>query len=128
MSGVLFRSDTGETVIGVNDSHSPTRQRFTIAHELGHFRLHPDTLYLDGFVRRDDQSSLAVSRHEIEANAFAAELLMPREQVLEELNASLQRQPDADPGKLVRRLARMFDVSEQAMEFRLLNLGVATSV
>src|SRR6266508_6143231 len=40
VSGLLFRQ--GDTqAIGVNAAHPMVRQRFTIAHELGHFRLHP---------------------------------------------------------------------------------------
>jgi Zn-dependent peptidase ImmA (M78 family) len=127
LSGVLFRDHGGRQVIGVNSSHAQVRQRFTIAHELGHLRLHEDALYVDGLVRRDDKSSLALDYQEIEANAFAAELLMPRKLVLRELGNTVPEGAVADPTKLLRRLARQFDVSEQAMEFRLVNLGVATS-
>lgn len=40
ISGMLYRDDT-RTVIGLNSTQSPTRQRFTVAHELGHLKLHP---------------------------------------------------------------------------------------
>lgn len=126
MSGVLFRDHGGQAVIGVNDLHSENRQRFTIAHELAHLKLHEDTLYVDGLVRRDTKSSLAVDPQEIEANAFAAELLMPRHLLIRELKARVPEGKVADPAKLVRRLARDFRVSEQAMEYRLVNLGFAT--
>ena len=56
-------------VLGVNDWHADVRQRFTVAHELGHLKLHHDELFVDGVLKRDDQSSLAIRPHEIEANA-----------------------------------------------------------
>jgi Zn-dependent peptidase ImmA (M78 family) len=114
-------------VIGVNELHAHVRQRFTIAHEVAHLALHEDALYVDGLVRRDQRSSLAFDPQEIEANAFAAELLMPRHHVLHELHERVPEGGIADPQKLVRQLAKRFDVSEQAMEFRLVNLGLATS-
>jgi Zn-dependent peptidase ImmA (M78 family) len=127
LSGVLFRDQQGRQVIGVNALHAPVRQRFTIAHELGHLRLHEDALYVDGLVRRDGKSSLALDPQEIEANSFAAELLMPRNLVVKELASRVPEGAVADPAKLLRRLAQDFGVSEQALQFRLVNLGVATS-
>jgi Zn-dependent peptidase ImmA (M78 family) len=127
LSGVLFRGEGNRRVLGVNASHAPVRQRFTIAHELAHLQLHEDSLFVDGLVRRDNKSSLALDPQEIEANAFAAELLMPRRLLLREIAEKVPQGSTAEPRKLIRHLARIFEVSEQAMEFRLVNLGVATS-
>ena len=126
LSGVLYR-DGDRKVIGVNGWHAEVRQRFTIAHELGHLQLHQDTLFVDGLLHRDTMSSRAVNTHEIEANAFAAELLMPRHILLEELRQRIPKSGIADPGRLTKQLAKSFEVSEQAMEFRLANLGLTTS-
>ena len=38
-SGFLLR-DNSRIIIGINPRNSPKRQRFTIAHELGHWLLH----------------------------------------------------------------------------------------
>src|SRR5579859_3247614 len=48
VSGVLVIND-GRAVIGVNANHHPNRQRFTIAHEFGHYMLHRNTssLFID---------------------------------------------------------------------------------
>jgi Zn-dependent peptidase ImmA (M78 family) len=127
LSGVLYRADDGITVLGVNDWHSDRRQRFTIAHELAHLELHSANLYVDGFIARDGESSLAIKTEEIEANAFAAELLMPRQHVLEELSRALACGSATTLKNAVVHLAGRFDVSEQAMQFRLVNLGLATS-
>jgi Zn-dependent peptidase ImmA (M78 family) len=122
-SGMLLR--TGDaTVIGVNITDPEVRRRFSIAHELGHLSLHPGRpLLLHEKVRvnfRDPLSSTATDSEEIEANAFAAELLMP-ESLMRQAVAKL---PKADRKALVKRLAEDFHVSRQAMEIRLVNLGV----
>jgi Zn-dependent peptidase ImmA (M78 family) len=127
LSGLLYRHG-GRTVLGVNGLHADVRQRFTIAHELGHLELHQDTLFVDGLLRRDDVSSLAVDSQEIEANAFAAELLMPRHLLLAEVSDRMPKSGVAEPARLVKQLAKVFEVSEQAMEIRLANLGLATSM
>jgi Zn-dependent peptidase ImmA (M78 family) len=128
LSGALYRDNIGHAVLGVNNWHAEVRQRFTIAHELGHLQLHHDELFVDGVLKRDDQSSLAIRSHEIEANAFAAELLMPRKLILAEINELFVANPTPDATRLTEHLAGLFDVSEQAMQFRLVNLGLAVSV
>ncbi|WP_432040829.1 ImmA/IrrE family metallo-endopeptidase [Streptomyces chartreusis] len=129
ISGMLIRQDGRAPVVGVNDVHSGHRQRFTIAHELGHYLLHPGReIVLDRPVRvnlRDKTSSMATDREEIEANAFAASLLMPADLVRSEL----QRLPATvrqDPERCTGELAGIFDVSESAMGFRLINLGLVS--
>src|SRR5947208_7479473 len=80
VSGALIRNDDS-VVIAVNSSHHENRQRFTIAHEIGHFILHKRTeRHFDEDFRidyRNTVSSEATQRDEIEANRFAAALLMP---------------------------------------------------
>jgi Zn-dependent peptidase ImmA (M78 family) len=129
VSGMLFREEGKQSVIGVNASQAATRQRFTLAHELGHWQLHPGrVVILDRPVRinrRDSVSSMATDREEIEANDFAANLLMPEEAVrsqLEELPPTLRHDSDV----CTSWLAEKFDVSSAAMGFRLINLGLAT--
>lgn len=129
VSGVLIREPGQTPVIGVNTATVAVRQRFTVAHELGHFLLHQGKrLVLDRAVRvnfRDNASSLATDAEEIEANAFAASLLMPSGLVLAELHKQLRGRPCSD-SELVERLATRFKVSRSAMEFRLINLGHLT--
>ena len=72
---------------------------------------------------RDGQSATGVDGQEIEANAFAAELLMP-ESILRDL---VGRQPiDVFDDAAVRRLASRFEVSPQALTIRLSRLGLVT--
>src|SRR5262245_24897878 len=55
-SGFLLRLN-GQAVIVVNGTHSAKRQRFTVAHELGHFLLHAVKESYD-FHARDENSAL----------------------------------------------------------------------
>ncbi|GAA2571900.1 ImmA/IrrE family metallo-endopeptidase [Pseudonocardia hydrocarbonoxydans] len=125
-SGFAMR-DGSRRIIGVNNLEAPRRQRFTIAHELGHLDLHAEReLTVDQSVRiykRDEVSSMATNLEEIEANAFAAALLMPKDFIEEAMNGSL---PATIGGRdqLISALARQFDVSIQAMGYRLVNLGM----
>lgn len=130
LSGVLVK-EAQRTVIGVNSSHAITRQRFTIAHELGHYALrHDGELFVDKMlrnqavvIRRDGKSSLGQDSYEIQANQFAAELLMPRALLLPQVSKRLDRKSSISSTELVSELARLFQVSTQAMEYRLTNLG-----
>lgn len=129
VSGLLLREHGKRPIIGVNAETAPVRQRFTIAHELGHNLLHKGKrLVLDRSVRvnfRDSASSLATDREEMEANAFAAGLLMPADSVAEQLDRIVRGRPCSDD-ELVNRMARKYQVSRSAMEFRLINLGMLT--
>lgn len=128
LSGLLFREDD-QVIIGVNLDHPITRQRFTIAHEIGHYQLHsPNPLHVDrvvfGVLRRDKRSSQAMDIEEMEANAFAAELLMPVGMLKQE--PELQKDI-IDHERDIDTLAERYGVSKQAMTFRLINLGIINS-
>jgi Zn-dependent peptidase ImmA (M78 family) len=123
VSGMLYRDDD-RSVIGVNSTHAPTRQRFTVAHEVGHLVMHKGkAVFIDRFVRvnwRDGTSD----REEVAANAFAAELLMPRRFMHEEIQRVVSKQQGVTPQVLVAELARRFQVSPEAMSYRLTNLDI----
>lgn len=123
VSGMLYR-DGPNAVIGVNSRHATTRQRFTVAHECGHLVMHRgQPMFIDRFVRvnwRNGESS----REEREANAFAAELLMPRRLMQSEIDRAIAKFQHGTPQQIVAELARRFRVSTEAMTYRLTNLGV----
>ena len=133
ISGMLIPHEGG-WVIAVNERHPATRQHFTMAHELGHLILHNFTApHADGrfAVRfRDETSTLGKVTEEVEANQFAAELLMPRALVLKEFRgAGFDYAPSAedDPeafATLTAKLASQFGVSQQALTIRLSTLLV----
>lgn len=130
LSGVLIK-EGGAIAIGVNSQHHENRQRFTVAHEIGHYTLnHPGEIFIDKtlrqkavVVRRDGRSSEGTDKHEIEANRFAAELLMPNDLIHEEVSKRLSKSKTPNADDLVHDMAALFLVSTQAMEIRLVNLG-----
>lgn len=72
--------DPDEHAIYVNKHEFPLRQTFTIAHELGHALLHRDWARTEDYrVLLRDGSTDHGEPHEKEANAFAAQLLVPRD-------------------------------------------------
>lgn len=117
ISGLLLRDSAEEPIISaINVGRPHTHQRFTMAHELGHYALLEHTGELEkpmGFVeRRSELSAAGKDPVEIFANQFAAELLMPEGAIYFYVQ----------DGKTFTELRDIFDVSEAALKFRLKNL------
>lgn len=107
-SGILHR---GKKAIGINKHHHPVRQRFTLAHELGHYFLdHPEASAEDF----DEAETAGRKIYEAEADEFAAELLMPREL----LKAALQESAD------IETLRTKFEVSRHVVAIQLMKHGI----
>ncbi|TVT60168.1 MAG: ImmA/IrrE family metallo-endopeptidase [Sedimenticola thiotaurini] len=111
-SGYLKRMDE-HWVIGVNNLHHPRRQRFTLAHELGHFVLHQKNgrEFVDKILYRNNLDS---NSEEAEANVFAANLLMPEAEFRRFLSGVSDQVED---------IASHFNVSALAVRIRAKNLG-----
>jgi Zn-dependent peptidase ImmA (M78 family) len=125
LSGMAF-IDGGLSIIAINALHHPNRQRFSAAHELGHHMLHAehikDSVHVDKVFRvllRDDLASQGVDALEIQANAFASELLMPRDLLAKALSDG---GVDIEDEAQVDALAKKFRVSASAIRFRLIGL------
>jgi Zn-dependent peptidase ImmA (M78 family) len=115
LSGIAYQKG-GIKYIEVNAGDHQVRQRFTLAHELGHHLLgHTD----NGVWFRDTPNDFAESYYkpneEVQANAFAADLLMPKD-YLDYLMSNGVVDTLAD-------LAKEFNVSVAAIEIRLRKLG-----
>lgn len=115
-SGLTFIEE-GIKTIGVNSTHPRTRQRFSVAHELGHY-LSGHESYDGGGTHVDDRPSYLDPqyRQEVEANEFAAELLMPSAWLKRDVAEHGMSQIDTPA------LAKRYEVSEQAMWIQLLDL------
>lgn len=100
--------------IRINRHESKRRQRFTAAHEIGHYLLHRD-LIGDGISDSVLYRSNLSNKIEAQANSLAANLLMPKNKILEyvEINSHLEED------ELVKNLSNLFQVSEIAMRIRL---------
>lgn len=116
IDAMLVHIKPGKPVIAVNTRRSVYRQRFSLAHEIGHFVLrHGNSVSFfensrsagGGFAFRPD------ARLEREANIFAAEFLMPKVALAREAHKFT-----------LSELASRYMVSMQAMEIRLKELGL----
>ena len=120
LCGMIIKQD-GKFVIGVNKNHPATRQRFTIAHEIGHMLMHSeiiDKVHIDKTfnysLKRDGRSKIGEDRMEIQANQFAAELLMPSKFLQKELESGYV---DFENG--FEAIAKKYGVSVQAMSIKM---------
>ena len=121
LSGMIFIKD-GTPIIGVNALHHSNRQRFTIAHEIGHLVMHRNILENEVHVdkqfkilMRDGLAATGTDIIEIQANQFAAELLLPSFL----LDTLLSREFDIDDEGPLDSLAKKFKVSKQMLEYRI---------
>lgn len=111
-SGELFCKD-GTWIIKINNKHNKKRQRFTLAHELGHYILHKEknTGFKDAIFFRNE----VLDSMEYSANEFASQLLMPE--------VNIKKCIETDGIRNVGQLAEIFGVSAAAMKYRVLSLG-----
>lgn len=114
LSGYIEKRHSG-WVIGLNKYQSPRRQRFTMAHELGHYVMHKAHLekkgrWEDELLMRSDERNLI----EKQANEFASDLLMPKK----EFQAAIKNGIND-----VEKLADRFAVSIAAARYRAFKLG-----
>jgi Zn-dependent peptidase ImmA (M78 family) len=106
---VTMSGGKGKLYVNLNDH--PNRRRFTIAHELGHWRLHEEELKKNperSILFRIAIGKLNKDPVEKEANIFAANLLVPLGLLEKELD-----------GKDNQELAKLFGVSTDVIGYRL---------
>lgn len=103
------RGGTSGFAIFVNKDHPEVRRRFTVAHEIAHYVLH-ERMIGDGVFDDALYRSGLPHQEEVQANALAADILMPRSKV---------REMQSLYGTDIAKLAAAFNVSERAMGIRL---------
>ncbi|OZG49818.1 ImmA/IrrE family metallo-endopeptidase [Bombiscardovia coagulans] len=119
LDGMLIKDKPQQPFKAVSNCYqAEVRQRFTLAHELGHYIRQYQEWPSDEITvepeHRDRNSSKGFDPNEIWSNRFAAALLMP---------AAIVRKYWSE-GKTDEQMARIFDVSESDMSFRRVNLGL----
>ncbi len=120
ISGAIrYKKETKKYEILVNKEDTKVRQRFTIAHEIGHYFLHKDFLKNEGvhidaiLYRANNENEEEAKKREKEVDYFAGALLMNKT-LLEKLRNE----------NSITELAEIFDVSVSAMTVRLDILGI----
>lgn len=108
-----YSFNDGSPLIQYNCTEPAVRQRFTLAHEIGH-HVHGD---MDAPRDTSEQfNSRSRDPREVAANRFAAALLMP-----DVIVKHLVREKRVTG---LAELSKIFGVSTAAMEFRLRNIGL----
>jgi len=119
------------------DEKFANRMRFSFAHELGHFFLHKDFYTTVVFESAEEWKEILLSLpdteyryFEYQANEFAGRLLVPREDLVQEIEKSIETlkrnnmleylkgDPYAVLSGITPRLARIFGVSSDVIERR----------
>ena len=119
ISGAIrYNQEAKKFEILVNKNNAEVRQRFTIAHELGHYFLHREILkneevHIDVLYRSETQTDITTKEQEKEVDYFAGALLINR-MIIEKLNENYT----------VAELAKILKVSSSAMAVRLDILGI----
>lgn len=126
--GVLGMTAGRRVEISAAVESNDGRLRFTVAHEIGHIVLHIpyfENQKMQAPLFHVERSLLIIDeRMEVQANKFAAALLMPAKVVSELYGARIRA------GEYVRvsEAAAYFGVSHQAAEIRFKDLGILTTV
>lgn len=106
-SAIIYPDDM---LIGLNKSHHPHRQRFSLGHELGHYLLR----HLPEFELPPEEAKICNK----EADEFSGELLVPLESLKRSLNHT----------KSISDLAHLFNVSQDVITIRLLNQNLLKKI
>lgn len=147
---VLGSANFSNRSIEVNLHGNPHRERFTIAHELGHFCLrHDHYLHSESLVEQDlfadaqTDRNFNLERLEYQANIFASELTLPDEHFRLVLTALRRQLGIYDKGfgyifvddqpcnynpynQITSSLSDYFEISRHAIEIRLKRMGLVT--
>lgn len=99
----------------ININQIPTRKRFTIAHELAHWIVTPESDRNNLYAHRDD--NLTGFNDEPEINDIASELLMPYGLIKEALNDTNYKYGITP--SIIYRIADLFNVSYAAAQVRI---------
>ena len=122
-----IRREGDRYIVSTSEDEHPFRQRFTLAHELGHFVLHKSLIGTgldDSKMYRSTESGDFYNTsiklvHERQANSFAAKVLMPKVLLRERIDGA--KEVGGKPH--ISDLCNLFQVSFSAMKWRLVNLG-----
>lgn len=127
LSGLLIIDEKKDiTAIGVNSTYPKNRQRFIIAHEIGHYLLHrKHGTYIDTTIKYNLKRDISFKEHyeEVEANMFALSILIPQK-MIEDLIENRYSSFDFNDNKEINEIADYFQVTPQTLMIRLAKLNI----
>lgn len=107
---ITYNNTCGTYVITINNNHPAKTQRFALSHQLGHYALSHGVV-----TGCDNRFDIRQNQKEIEADAFAIELLMPK--------AIIKYLVFQQKIFELQELSRLLWVSEEMMMYRLKTMG-----
>ena len=113
---ILMNKENAIITINSKIKYQP-KLNFTIAHEIGHLIMHREISYLFSDTKQTLQQWLASGKHEIEANEFASELLMPSQLFREKIKG---KKLDLN---LIKGTANYFGASQTATFLKYKDFG-----
>ena len=128
ISGALDLRDKEKPIMLINSSQNEKRQNFTKAHELAHYFLQKDDPCLhidDPIFYRSQISETGIDIKEVQANTFAAELLMPEDLINEllKMNKTDKENINTDfDDDIFSEISKTLKVSLTALTFRISTL------
>jgi Zn-dependent peptidase ImmA (M78 family) len=147
---ILGSANFDKKLVQINHHNNKNRERFTLAHEIGHFYLDHDAFLRsetfvenDMFIEAEFKEIFNYERLEYQANIFASHLILPERTFMPMLLACWYRHGFKHRGhgfifvddqpcnfapyiSLVSELSEAFEVSIQAVEVRLKKMGLLT--
>lgn len=119
VAGMFVLAEPAGACIGLNARHPHERQRWSLAHEYGHFLMHRAASEITDVTpgRRSEERM---------AEAFAGCFLMPRDGLVRRYQQASQSRGEFTPVELFH-LADTYEVSPSALAFRLEGLGLIRS-
>lgn len=132
--GQIERLDDGRYKISIKKDDHYFRQRFTMAHELGHYILHRDLIggiITDDQMYRNTSSSVKIDLDkERQANRFAANILIPKELIIkisENIGYTLEQLKKLDKKmqeEAIKTISKKMKVSPKALR---ITIGISES-
>uniref|UniRef100_UPI00339D95A7 ImmA/IrrE family metallo-endopeptidase n=1 Tax=Aquibium sp. A9E412 TaxID=2976767 RepID=UPI00339D95A7 len=147
---ILGQADFSRRAIVINTHSIETRERFTIAHEIGHFVLGHErylcsdtVIEQDIFILEEKKLHFNYKRLEFQANAFASELILPNAYLLPKIYELRKELNIRDRGhgyiyvddqaenrniynEFISGISTYFSVSKEVIEIKLIELNFLT--
>lgn len=124
---ITFDGDIAVISINPSENTYRSRRRFTLAHEFGHYVLHSKDDKREFIDASETMFRSGTNDFEVEANHFAASILMPKNILISEaitIVEEFEKSGGYTKDEFIRRLALKFNVSMQSMRYRLDNLDI----
>ncbi|MDR2527209.1 MAG: ImmA/IrrE family metallo-endopeptidase [Rickettsiales bacterium] len=121
-SFIKYNKNNNHYEIYVNNEQSPQRQRFSIAHEIGHYILHKELIKEKGQIDREGKNSIDGKQERL-ADRIASHILAPTKSVNSFLRDNKADEIKIINGDLLNKFIKKFNISKSCALIRLRDMG-----